>query len=125
MAEEEKKLVQNVVAAISSHDIEKIESFFTDDCVYEDIAFGEVMVGKEAVKAGYSALFSAVPDFKLEIVSLISASMWIASEWIMTGTSTTGKSFSTQGVTISEMQGGKVSRNRDYYNPSSLREAIQ
>ena len=43
----------------------------------------------------------------------------------MTGTSTIGKSFSTQGASISELQGGKIKRNTDYYDPSSFLQATQ
>jgi len=125
MTEEAKRVMHDLVAAISSHDVERIASCFTEDCVYEDVAFGEVMRGREAVKAGYSNLYTAVPDFKLEIVSLFIAGDWVGSEWVMTGSSTTDKSISTRGASISEVQGGKVKRNSDYYDPASLLQATR
>jgi ketosteroid isomerase-like protein len=59
----------------------------------------------------------------LEILSLFIADNWVGSEWVMTGTASTGKRFSTQGASISELQEGKIKRNTDYYDPASFLEA--
>jgi len=37
-------------AAWSAHDVEKVASFFTDDCVFEDMAVGVVNRYKEEAK---------------------------------------------------------------------------
>ena len=42
-----KSFVDSYIVAWASHDVEKIVSYFTDDCVYEDVAFGVVNRGKE------------------------------------------------------------------------------
>ncbi|MGA2504595.1 MAG: nuclear transport factor 2 family protein [Anaerolineales bacterium] len=120
-----KHVMNDIATGISSHDAEKIASCFTKDCVYEDMALGEVMHGREAVKAGYSDLFAAFPDFKVETLSLFKAGNWVGSEWVMTGTSTAGKSFSTRGASISEFEEGKIKRNTDYYDPSAFLQATR
>jgi steroid delta-isomerase-like uncharacterized protein len=120
MTDEARNVIHDLVVAISSHDVEKIASLFTEDCFYEDVALGGVMQGREALKAGYNEIFAAIPDFKLELESLFIADDWVGSQWVMTGTPTTGKCFSTRGASISELQGGKVKRNTDYYDPASL-----
>jgi steroid delta-isomerase-like uncharacterized protein len=125
MTEEAKRVMDDFVAAVSTHDAEKVATCFTDDCFYQDMALGGIMRGREAVKAGYSDIFATIPDFKLEILSLFIADNWVGSEWVMTGTSTIGKSFSTRGASISELQGGKIKRNTDYYDPSSFLQATQ
>lgn len=125
MTEEEKQVFYDFVAAIASHDAEKIALCFTEDCFYEDMALGEVMRGREAVKAGYSDLFASIPDFKVEISLLFIAGYQVGSEWIMTGTSPTGKSFSNRGASISELEEGKIKRNTDYYDPSSFLQATK
>ena len=104
-----------LIAAISSHDVEKMASLFTEDCFYEDVALGSAMRGREALKTGYSNLFATIADFKLELTSLFIAGNWVGSEWVMTGTLTPGKHFSIRDASISELQGGKVKRNSDYY----------
>jgi hypothetical protein len=42
-----KRFVDSYIVAWASHDVEKIVSYFTDDCVYEGVAFGVVNRGKE------------------------------------------------------------------------------
>jgi steroid delta-isomerase-like uncharacterized protein len=116
------------VAAINSRDIEKLLSFYTDDCVYEDIAIGKVNHGKEELKNFYTELFLMAPDVKIEDKILIKAGDWQATEWVMTGTNTgntpempaTGKSFSIRGSSIMQMRNGKVSRQTDYWNMASF-----
>jgi steroid delta-isomerase-like uncharacterized protein len=124
MTEDAIRVIHDLVAAISSQYVEKIASCFTEDCFYEDVALGGVMRGREAVKAGYSDFFADIPDFKLELESLFIAGNWVGSGWVMTGTPTTGKSFSTRGASISELQGGKIKRNTDYYDPASLLQQL-
>jgi steroid delta-isomerase-like uncharacterized protein len=125
MAEEAKRVMDDFIAAVSSHDAEKLAICFTEDCFYQDMALGGVMRGRKAVKAGYIDVFATIPDFKLEILSLFIADNWVGSEWVMSGTSTTGKSFSTQGASFSELQEGKIKRNTDYYDPSSFLQATR
>jgi steroid delta-isomerase-like uncharacterized protein len=124
MTEEAKRVMDDFIAAVASHDAERLASCFTEDCFYQDMALGGVMRGREAVKDGYSDIFATIPDFKIEVLSLFIADNWVGSEWVMTGTSsTTGKSFSTQGASFSELEEGKIKRNTDYYDPSSFLKA--
>jgi len=128
MANDVERMFEDYLAAWSSHDVEKIASFFTDDCVYEDVAVGAVNRGKEELKAFASALFAGVPDLKFELKSVFVAGDRAGDEWIMTGTQTgalpgipaTGKSFSIRGASIIELHEGKITRNADYWDLASL-----
>lgn len=137
-----KRVVDSYVAAWASHDVEKIASYFTDDCVYEDLAAGVVLHGKEELKAFAKGSFTAFPDFKIEVKSFFASGLGrlgfgkVGSEWVMTGTHNgdlhirdlttlpaTGKSFSVRGASMTEMHKGKIKRNSDYYdNVSVLRQ---
>lgn len=118
--------------AWSSHDVDRIASFFTDDCSYEDVALGVENRGKEELKGFARATFAAFPDFAVEPRSLFSAGGWTATEWVMSGThrgdlpglAATGKSFSVRGASIMELQGGKIQRNSDYWNMASFLRQI-
>jgi steroid delta-isomerase-like uncharacterized protein len=120
MTDEARSLIHDLVDAISAHDVEKMASLLTQDCVYEDVALGSVMRGAEELKTGYSKLFSAIPDFNLELKSLFIAGDGVGTEWVMTGTLATGRSFSIRGASVTELRGKKVKRNRDYYDPAML-----
>ena len=115
-------------AAWKSHDVEKLAAFFTDDCVYEDVAFGRVNHGKEELKVYLNDTFAAFPDFKTEPKSFSIAGDLGGIEWVMSGTHkgdipglpATGKSFSVRGASIIEVHEGKIKRQSDYYDMASL-----
>lgn len=132
MAINMKRVAKDYIGAWNSHDADKIASFFTDDCVYEDLAFGMVARGKKEIKDFIKVTFVWSPDLKFELKSFFSAGGRTATEWVMTGTHAgelpgmpaTGKSFSLRGVSISELREGKISRNTDYYNLVSFLQQV-
>jgi len=132
MAINMKKVAADVIGAWNSHDVDKIASFFTDDCVYEDLAFGMVARGKKEINDFLKVTFVWSPDLKFELKSFFSVGGRTASEWVMTGTHAgevpgipaTGKSFSVRGASIEELRGGKISRHSDYYNVVSFLQQV-
>ena len=117
-------MIHELIAAISPHDIEKMISLSREDGFYENVAIGSAMRGRKALKTGYGNLFASIPDCKRGIESLLIAGNWVGGEWVMTDMPTTGKSFSIRGASIGDLQGGKVKRNSDDYDPVSLRQQV-
>jgi steroid delta-isomerase-like uncharacterized protein len=133
MATDAEKMVKDLFAVWNSHDVGKILSFFTDDCVYEDVAMGVVNHGKKELETFINSLFVDFPDFKLEGKSAFQAGDWVGGEWVMTGTfahssnpamPATGKKFSARGASISELRKGKIIRNSDYWNLASFLQQV-
>jgi len=132
MAIDMKKFAKDYIGAWNSRDVDKIASFFTDDCVYDDVAFGMVARGKKEINDFLKVTFVWSPDLKFELKSFFGAGGRTATEWVMTGTHAgelpgipaTGKSFSVRGVSISELREGKISRNTDYYNLVSFLQQV-
>ena len=132
MATNVERMFEDYLAAWNSHDVDKILPFHTDDCIYEDVATGNVSRGKEELKAYISNTFAIFADFKLEVKSSFVAGDWRGAEWIMSGTHTgdipgiptTGKSFSVRGASINEMQEGKIKRTSDYWNQVSFLQQV-
>jgi steroid delta-isomerase-like uncharacterized protein len=118
------KMFREYFESWNTHDVEKIASFFTVDCVYDNFARGQTYHGKDELKAWVKASFDAIPDFKIDISSLFVSGDLLASEWVMTGTlsgnspelPTTGKSFSVRGATIVQLKDGMIQRNADYWD---------
>lgn len=108
-----KSLVEGVAIAWSSGKVEKIASFYTDDCLFEDVCSGGSYKGQEALKTMANAVFVAIPDFKLKIISLFSKGDWLGCEWINTG-SKDGKRFSVKGASIIELEKSKIKRESIY-----------
>ena len=71
--EEIRRLVQELYAAWSLHQLEKIDAIFTSDAAYEDVAAGQVNRGKEEIKQLLRAAYAWAPDFRLTMKSLIVA----------------------------------------------------
>jgi steroid delta-isomerase-like uncharacterized protein len=122
------QLFKQFMEAENSHDIDKILSLVTDDVVIEDVAWGIVMKGKDAVRQSYSDFLKAIPDFKLEPKSWIITDKSFAIETIFSGTQkgdfpglpATGKHFTIRGCSFGEIQNGKVKGRRDYWDSASM-----
>lgn len=133
MVSDMEKMLRDWVDAENSQDVDKFTSFYADDCVWEDVALGLVNRGKKEVKAYFKTMFVAVPDLRFEVQSVFVEGDWGVCEWLMTGTqagdfpglpSAVGKSFSVRGVSVIQLQNGKISRNSDYWNMATLLQQV-
>lgn len=115
--------------AFSSTDVDRILTFFTDDAYYEDVPSVEngwdvPLRGHEMIRESLVDTFQALPDLAFELVSASSAGNRMVIEWIMTGTHegdfpglpATGRTISIRGVSLIELEGGKIAWDRDYYD---------
>ena len=122
------KILMDYVAAWNSGDPERIASFLTDDCVFENLGGEDEHRGIEQIKAWATGVFAAFPDFNLEIKSLFVAGDWVGVEWIETGTHKgamgshppTGKSFAVAGASILELHQGKIKRETLYWDSATF-----
>jgi steroid delta-isomerase-like uncharacterized protein len=126
------RVLEDWASAWSSRDAVKLLSLFTDDCVYEDVTFGVITHGKKELRAFAEGVFAGVPDFKIELTARFLAGTSGSMEWVMSGTHkgdfpgmpSTGKRFSTRGVTILELQDGKIRRNSDYWDAAGVMRQV-
>lgn len=126
------ELHRNYVAAWSAHDTEAIMAFFTEDCVYEDVALGAISRGRTEVRAFVQATLAAVPDFTIKPRSFFANGGQLCSEWTMSGTHAadfpglpaTGKAFTVPVASIMEFDKGKIRRNIDYWNLASFLQQV-
>src|SRR5208283_138724 len=81
-------VLKEYTTAWNSHDTEKVVSFFTDDCVYEDIGFSKTNHGKEELRAFINGFFAASPDTDFELKSSFVSGNWYCGEWVWSGTHT-------------------------------------
>ncbi len=122
------KMLMDYVAAWNSGDPERIASFLTNDCVFENLGGEGVHRGRDEVKAWATSVFAAFPDFNLEIRSLFVAGDWVGVEWVETGTHKgamgshppTGKSFAVPGASILELHQGKIKRETLYWDSATF-----
>lgn len=115
--------------AISSHDIDKALSFYTDDIQFEQVWEGGVTThGKDEIMGVFNYIFAAFPDYRAEMTSSFVSADRMCIEWVMTGTHKgefngipgTGKGISLRACTAAELRDGKYSRISLYADLSTL-----
>ena len=133
MAIDAEKLIEDCFAAWNSHDVDKILSFYTDDYIYEDVAFGNVTRGKKELISYINSILADFPDLKYEMKSAFGTDDYIGCEWVMTGTQAhsnlpgipaTGKKLSIRGASIIELRQGKISLETGYWNLASMLQQL-
>ncbi len=116
--------MRQAFAAWNSHDPDKVVAFYTEDVVYEDVAYGAVNHGTAELRRFAAGFFEAVPDLNLEVISTSAHNGHGAVEWVLSGTDKglykTGKRFSVRGASVFEMRGGKCSANKDFYDFATI-----
>ncbi len=123
-----RRLVNELYAAWSLHQPERIDAIFTDDGIYEDVAGGQVHRGKEEIKQLLRSAFTWAPDFRVTMKSLVIAENSAATEWVSEGIQTgpignlpaSGNSFRLRGTSILGFRNGKITRVTDYYDMASF-----
>jgi len=127
------KMAQDYLAAWNSHDVEKIVSFFTDDCVYEDFGNQKTCHGKTELRDWCNSIFADYPDFKIENKTWFSSGNRAAYDYTLSGTHShssnpaipaTGKKFSIPGVSLLELSGGKIKHKATYYNAAAFLQQV-
>ena len=83
-----RRLVLELYAAWSLHQLEKIDAIFTRDAAYEDVAAGQVHGSAEEIKQLLRATYAWAPDFRVTMKSLIVADDGAAAEWLSEGIQT-------------------------------------
>ena len=121
-------LAERWIAAWNSHNPDKMLSLFTDDIVYEDVAFGEVSHGSAELRKFAASEFEGVPDLELKLLRADIHGGHGTIEWMFSGTDKgvfkTGKKFSVRGVSVIDMRGGKISRNLDFYDVATIMRQV-
>jgi predicted ester cyclase len=79
-----KEIVKAFIAAHNKHDIDRMMTFLTDDCVTIDVAAPIPLQGKEDVRKLYEMIFSSI-DIHFEITTVISEDNKVFAAWRTTG----------------------------------------
>jgi steroid delta-isomerase-like uncharacterized protein len=105
--------------AFNRHDLDRIMGFFTDDCTFDlprgSEPWGTRFVGKAAVRKGLASRFEGIPDVHYD-----EDRHWVsgergASEWLLTGTTKSGKKVAVRGCDLFEFRDGKILRKDSYW----------
>jgi len=112
-------LLRDVLAAFNAHDLDRIMTFFAEDCSFDmprgSHPYGTRHVGKAAVRAGLASRFSGIPD-----VHYGDDEHWVCgdqavSRWLLTGTTVDGQPVKVQGCDLWEFRDGACVRKDSYW----------
>ena len=111
--------LEHVLEAFNRHDLDAIMEFFADDCSFDfprgPEAYGQRFIGKEQVREALAGRFRGIPD-----VHYGDARHWVAgdrgaSEWTLTGTTSSGVHVNVRGCDLWEFRNGKITRKDSYW----------
>ena len=110
--------------AFNAHDLDRIMSFFADDCVLEmprgPDPWGARSVGKSAVRAGLAQRFSGLPDVRYDDDTHFVAGNIGVSQWTIRGTRTDGSKVEVRGCDFYSFRDGKIVKKDSFWK---IREA--
>jgi ketosteroid isomerase-like protein len=98
--------------AWNAHDVERIVSYFADDCVFHASVGPELMgatyAGPDEVRRGVAAFFERYPDGRFEDATAFVAGDRGASEWTFAVTGPGGEVIATRGCDLFEFDGDLI-----------------
>ena len=107
--------------AFNAHDLDRIMSWFADDCVLEmpkgKMPYGTRFAGKDSVRAGLASRFEGIPDVhygNAEHFVDVEFATGI-SKWSLTGTGQDGKPLEVRGCDFYSFKNGKVVKKDAYW----------
>ena len=126
-----RRMLEHYYASWRTGDPDKVAAFFTDDAVFEDLAFGARFEGPEGVRQFVQITFAGVPDFRVTPTEIIMSTERAAAAWTMTGTLSgdlpgmpaTNRPFEIRASSIIQLRDAKIHRIVDYWNPLSAVDA--
>jgi len=111
--------LQAILAAFNDHDLDRILSFFVDDCVLEmprgPEAWGTRCVGKTAVREGLATRFAGMPDVSYGEDSHFVSGERGLSEWTIRGTTRQGERIELRGCDIWTFRDGKIAKKDSFW----------
>jgi steroid delta-isomerase-like uncharacterized protein len=112
-------------AAYTAGDVDRLLALYTDDALWEEVTIGLAAHGQDEIRAHLDRLYTAVPDFTVDVTNSFVAGDQAVVEWVISGTysndfpglpSATGQHFSIRGDSVFELTNGKIRRYTEYWD---------
>jgi ketosteroid isomerase-like protein len=107
--------VERWIRAINEHDVGGITECFAED--YQDEAParpGEIVRGRDQVRANFDRLLKTMPDLRAELRGSVDQEDTVWMEWALRGTRADGTRMEFVGVNVFEVSQGVLRRGRIY-----------
>ncbi|HEY6886369.1 MAG TPA: nuclear transport factor 2 family protein [Solirubrobacter sp.] len=104
--------------AMNAHDIDAFVSLFAPDYdSQQPVHPARAFVGRDQVRANWSAVFAGVPDFHAELIATAVEADTLWSEWRWHGTHEDGSRLQMAGVIVCGIDAGRLTWARLYVEP--------
>lgn len=104
----------------SDRDLEAIIATFAEQCEVGNVVSPEQFSGRDGAREFWSKYRDAFGEVHSTFRNVISGDGAAALEWTTEGTNPKGDPFRYDGVSILEVQDGRITRFRAYFNPAAL-----
>jgi uncharacterized protein (TIGR02246 family) len=121
-------LMKQINEAFNSRDVDRIASFFAEDCTFlmarGPEAVGRRVHGKDAVRKVLADRFTVIPDMKWDHVDVFVAGDRAVSVWMVTGKGRDGERLNYRGCDIYEFRGDKILNKDTYWKIVEARDRL-
>jgi steroid delta-isomerase-like uncharacterized protein len=132
MSEENKALARRWADIFAQGNLDLVDEIYASDFVGHDPAMPEDMRGVEGAREFYSLYQSAFPDAEITIEDQIAEGDMVVTRWTGRGTHRgdlmgvppSGNRVEVAGITISRIEGGKVTEEWDNYDALGMMQQI-
>lgn len=126
LVEQNESIAESFMEAFDTHNTDLLTSLFADEFSYIEATTGRTYTDKESLAMYVNATISGIPDTRFEVISIMANEQFAAVEWIWKGTNTvgwpsmgipaTGNAIALKGVSVMEIENGKIIWNSDYWD---------
>jgi ketosteroid isomerase-like protein len=113
------QMLKSIAAAFDGHDLDGILVHFAEDAIFESPRgpdpWGQRFVGKQEIRDAFAGRFSGIPNVRYQQDEHFVDGDRGASEWTLSGTTTTGQQIEVRGCDLWVLRDGKVVKKDSYW----------
>jgi steroid delta-isomerase-like uncharacterized protein len=111
--------------AWSSGEAAQVAALYTEEAVREDVPTGTTSRGRAEIEALAAGIFATDADVRLDVTGGFAGESWAVVEWTFSGRrQASGDEVSFRGVSVLELEDGRISRESDYYDLPQMQQQI-
>ena len=112
-------MLEEITSAFDRHDLDGILAHFADDASFEGPRgpdrWGTRFEGRDAIREAFAARFAGIPDIRYQGDTHFVDGDRGASEWTLSGTTTTGERIEVRGCDLWTFRDGQVVKKDSFW----------
>jgi steroid delta-isomerase-like uncharacterized protein len=125
------QVVKDCYAAYATLDVERVLTFYAEDCRFEDHTFHLSLRGKDELRKMFNRNRPLILEMRFDISNLIVSGNWVVVQHTQSGLlkppkapDAAPKKYSVQGASILEFAHGGILRQTDYYDVVTFNKQV-